>query len=111
MDNIGKFEEMILLAVGILHGDAYGLSILEELSNHGRKDVMISSVYKTLMRLEEKGYLVSKYGSSSPIRGGRKKRLYELTSTGKEALREANLIRNKMFKLIPGRVWKPGNAQ
>ena len=51
---LGEFEELVLLAVGILFGDAYGLAIIDELEKKTGRNIMISSVHKTLVRLEEK---------------------------------------------------------
>ena len=52
--SIGEFEELVLLAVGILKDDAYSLSILDELKERTGRKVLISSVHKVLSRLETK---------------------------------------------------------
>ena len=61
---LGEFEELVLLSVGILFEDAYGLAIADELEKQTERTVMISSVHKALVRLEEKGYLKSHMGGS-----------------------------------------------
>ncbi|HEY5747897.1 MAG TPA: PadR family transcriptional regulator [Chryseolinea sp.] len=103
---LGEFEELVLLAVGILFGDAYGIAIIDELEKKTGRNIMISSVHKTLVRLEEKGYLKSHMGGGTQQRGGRDKRLYTLTHGGKKALQEAKELRNAMWKEIPKVVWE-----
>jgi DNA-binding PadR family transcriptional regulator len=60
---LGEFEELVLLSVGILFDDAYGLAIVDELEKQTGRNVMMSSVHKSLVRLEEKGYLKSRMGA------------------------------------------------
>ncbi len=106
---LGEFEELVLLTVGILHDDAYGLGITDELEKQTKRNVTISSVHKALVRLEEKGFLKSGMGGATDARGGRKKRLYELTASGKKQVNEAKELRNNMWNAVPKVVWQGGN--
>ena len=106
--SLGEFEELVLLAVGILFDDAYGLAIMDELEQQTGRDIMISSVHKALVRLEDKGYLKSRLGGATSMRGGREKRLYTLTHAGKSALQQAREVRNTMWKQIPKILWEAG---
>lgn len=108
-NHLGEFEEIVLLTVGILYNDAYGLAITDEIEQRTNRKVTISSVHKTLMRLEQKGYLQSQMGGASEERGGRKKRLFTITNSGKETLREARQMRNALWQAIPRIVWEGGN--
>jgi len=54
-----------------------------------------------LKRLEEKGLVTSKMSDPTSERGGRRKRIFLLTSAGKRALEEANELRNQLFNQIP----------
>jgi DNA-binding PadR family transcriptional regulator len=107
---LGEFEELVLLSVGILFDDAYGLAIVDELEKQTGRNVMISSVHKALVRLEEKGYLKSRMGGSTGMRGGRDKRLYQLTQAGKKVLAESRELRNDMWKQVPKIVWEISKA-
>lgn len=107
---LGEFEELVLLSVGILFDDAYGLAIVDELEKQTGRTIMISSAHKALVRLEEKGYLKSKLGGSTETRGGRDKRLYQLTQAGKKVLAESRELRNEMWKQVPKIVWESGKA-
>lgn len=105
---LGEFEELVLLTVGILFGDAYGLAILDELEQQTGRDIMISSVHKALVRLEDKGYLKSRMGGATEVRGGRDKRLYTLTQAGIGVVNQSRDMRNAMWKQVPKIVWAGG---
>ena len=98
---LGEFEEIVLLAVGILHGKAYGVSIRQEIENQTARNVNIGAVHTALHRLEAKGYLSSRFGEAEEVRGGKRKRLFTLTIPGMEALREAQAIRKQMWSQLP----------
>jgi DNA-binding PadR family transcriptional regulator len=104
--NIGEFEELVLLTVGLLHMNAYALSILDELKSQTKRNVTLSSVHKVLIRLEEKGFLKSRIGGATKERGGRNKKLYDLTDLGKSVVNQTRDLRNHMWKAIPEVVWK-----
>ena len=106
--SLGEFEELVLLSVGILFDDAYGLAIVDELEKKTGRNIMISSVHKALVRLEDKGFLKSRMGGATNIRGGREKRLYTLTQAGTSVLNEMRDLRNQMWKEVPKIVWEGG---
>ena len=106
--HLGEFEELVLLTVGILYDDAYGLGITDEIGQRTGRSVTVSSVHKALMRLEQKGFLHSHMGGATEARGGRKKRLFTITNTGKEALRDTRTMRNQLWQAIPKIVWEGG---
>jgi PadR family transcriptional regulator, regulatory protein PadR len=103
---LGEFEELVLLATAILHDDAYGLAITDELEKQSGRAVMMSAVHKALVRLEEKGYLRSRMGGATETRGGRDKRLYQLTAAGIKTLGHSRELRNSMWKQVPKIVWE-----
>jgi PadR family transcriptional regulator PadR len=98
---IGELEELVLLVVGILYKDAYGVAVMDEIENQTGRRLNISAVHTVLKRLEEKGLLKSEMGDPTSERGGRRKRVFLLTSSGKKALAEANEMRTQLFKKIP----------
>jgi PadR family transcriptional regulator PadR len=104
--NIGEFEELVLLTVGLLHSGAYGLAIVEELKSQSKRNVTLSAVHKVLIRLENKGFLKSHIGGATKERGGRNKKLYTLTFLGKSVVNQTRDLRNQMWKAIPEVVWK-----
>ena len=98
---LGEFEELVLLTVGILYDDAYGLALVDELEHQTGRNVMISSVHKVLVRLEDKGYLKSRLGGATQERGGREKRLYTLTQSGINVLSQSREMRNTLWDQVP----------
>ena len=99
--SIGEFEEIVLLLVAVQHNEAYGLSIAMAIEDTLKRDVTLSSVHTALYRLEEKGFVTSEVGGSSKERGGRSKRIFKITSAGKEMLTESRDARNKLWNMIP----------
>ena len=98
---IGELEELVLLTVGILHPDAYGVAVMDELDKQAGRDLNISAVHAVLTRLEEKGMLKSNMSEPTEERGGRRKRIFLLTAAGKRALEEAQELRTQMYNRIP----------
>ena len=98
---LGEFEEIVLLAVGILKDEAYGVSIRQEIEDQTQRNVNIGAVHTALHRLEDKGYLTSMFGEAEEVRGGKRKRLFTLTPLGIKTLREAQVIRNQMWSQLP----------
>ena len=98
---IGELEELILLTVCILDGEAYGVSVKKELERHTGRKILLGAIHITLYRLQDKGFLQSKLGGSSDKRGDRRKRLFRITRKGLEQLRASQEVRQKMWELIP----------
>lgn len=88
-ESIGEFEQLVLLAVLRLGGEAYGIPILDEIRERTGRTVLRPAVYVALRRLEKKGLAVSREGPSAPERSGRPRRYFEVTAEGLERLRDA----------------------
>ncbi|MEP1032386.1 helix-turn-helix transcriptional regulator [Ekhidna sp.] len=99
---LGAFEELVLLAVGVLGEDAYGVTIKEILKEKTEKNPSIGALHSALYRLEEKGYLEASEGGATNERGGRRKKYYRLTSHGIKVLEEANELRMAFSREVPG---------
>ena len=88
--NLGEFEQLVLLAILRLQpDDAYGVTIRAEIAAHTARSPAPGAIYTTLERLERKGFAVSRAGDPTPQRGGRQKRLFEVTAAGVRALQRA----------------------
>jgi len=98
---LGEFQEIVLLTVMLLDGNGYGVNIQSELSNKIGREITRGALHSALTRLEEKGFIKSDMGGSTAERGGRKKRFYEITAFGIQALEEAQRNRNKFYQLLP----------
>ncbi len=99
--NLGEFQEVVLLSILILDDQAYGLKIQKDISERLGRELSRGAIHTALSRLEEKGYLESQYGGATAERGGRRKRFYNLTNAGKEALMQTKELRDEMWSLVP----------
>ena len=98
---LGEFEELILTMVAALQEDAYGAAIAEEIETRLKRDVNLSAVHVTLYRLEDKGYIKSSLGGATNERGGRRKRIFTITSAGMATLKSMKETRIDLWKLVP----------
>lgn len=98
---LGEFEEIVLLMVAILNGEAYGVTISKEIEQQTDRKVTFGTVHNTLIRLEEKGFVSSRLGGATSERGGRRKRIFVVTALGTKALHEIQQVRNDLWQLLP----------
>ncbi|HEY9049832.1 MAG TPA: helix-turn-helix transcriptional regulator [Ohtaekwangia sp.] len=98
---LGEFEEIILTLVAALQEDAYGAAIAEEIETRLKREVNLSAVHVTLYRLEDKGYIKSDLGGATNERGGRRKRIFKVTSAGMAMLKAMKEARVDLWKLVP----------
>jgi DNA-binding PadR family transcriptional regulator len=99
--NLGEFQEIVMLSVVILKDDAYGVSIQEEINDRTKRTISRGALHTALSRLEEKGFVKSKYGEPTAERGGRRKRYYDVSPAGMAVLQEAKRLREEMWEQIP----------
>ncbi|MEM7513715.1 MAG: helix-turn-helix transcriptional regulator [Bacteroidota bacterium] len=102
---LGEFEEVVLLTVAILHGEAYGIAIINEIEERLNRKVSIGSLQVVLKRLEKKDYLTSEFGEATKVRGGKRKRFFTVTNLGKQALEETKAQRVNLWNAIPKTAW------
>jgi len=95
---LGEFEQLVMLAVLRLDNEAYGMTVRRELQKTARRPVTIGSVYGTLERLEEKGFMSSRRGDPDPVRGGRARRYFRVEREGEAALRQARATMERMWE-------------
>jgi PadR family transcriptional regulator, regulatory protein PadR len=98
---LGEFEEVVMLTVGILYNDAYGVSIKKEIEKRLSRKVSVGALQSALKRLEEKGYLKSREGETTQERAGRPKRYFSITAYGKKAMEYTRSTRNTLWDAIP----------
>lgn len=88
---LGEFEQMVLLAILCAgqEGDAYGVTIHEELERRTHRRISRGAVYMTVDRLEKKGLLKSHLTEPMAERGGRARRCYTVTKPALTALHQS----------------------
>jgi DNA-binding PadR family transcriptional regulator len=89
---LGPLELTILLAVARIGEGAHGLAIRRDVSSRTKHDYSVGAVYTTLQRLESKGFVSSWTTDPLPVRGGRSRREFKLTASGRRALRQAERV-------------------
>jgi DNA-binding PadR family transcriptional regulator len=99
-DQLGRFEELVLLALVRLRENAYGVTIRREIAERTGRDVSFGAVYTTLERLQTKGYVSSRIGEPTPERGGRAKRYFRIEAPGIRALNETRETVVRMGGLV-----------
>jgi DNA-binding PadR family transcriptional regulator len=97
--HFGEWELMVILALMRLGDDAYGVPVCREIERQTGREVAVGSVYATLERLEEKGFVSSELGQPTAERGGRAKRYFRITTSG---LREVRKTQRALVKLWSG---------
>ncbi len=103
---LGEFEEVVMLTVGVLYDNAYGVSIKKEIEERLKRKVSVGALQSALKRLEDKGYLNSKDGESTAERGGRPKRFFSITATGKKIMEDTRAQREQLWSAIPKMAWE-----
>jgi DNA-binding PadR family transcriptional regulator len=99
-NHLGEFEELVLLSVASLTDDAYGVSVMNYIIKETDRNVNISAVHEVLKRLQRKGYLKSSMGGATQERGGRRKRFFILTPSGKKVLEETMKQKLQLYKQV-----------
>lgn len=99
--SLGEFEELVLLMVGALHDEAYGVAILEGLEKKLDKKINVSAIHVALKRMETKGFVNSRFGGITNDRGGRRKKFYIITAFGKTVLDRQYALRTSIYQQIP----------
>lgn len=104
--HLGEFEEIVLLTVAILNGNAYGVGIISEIEDRLQRKVSLGAVQTVLRRLEDKNLVRSEFGEATKVRGGKRKRLYEITVDGRHILNQTKTQRNSLWEAIPKVIFK-----
>ena len=85
---LARFELLVVLAALRLGpGEAYTVSIVEDIEGRTRRSVRRANVYTTLERLEAKGLVSTHLGDPKPERGGKARRLVTVEPEGLASVR------------------------
>ena len=100
---LGEFEYLLLTAAARLGDDAYGAAIRQEIEQATGRSCSIGALYTTLDRLEAKGLVRTWMGDPTPQRGGRPKRMVQVTARGIQA---ATAFYNAVTRASRGVSWE-----
>ncbi|MBN1273249.1 MAG: PadR family transcriptional regulator [Candidatus Aminicenantes bacterium] len=101
MDILTVNEEMLLIIIWQLKGDAYGFPIMKKVMDITKKKISYGSLYNSLSNLEKKGYLTLYKGEPTEVRGGKSKIFYSITLKGKAALNRARRFHKSLWMKVP----------
>src|SRR5688572_18866721 len=99
--SLGEFEEIVILTIGILYKEAYGVSIKNEIESRLARNVSMGALHTALVRLEDKGYIKSVDGEATEERAGRPKKYFQITALGKKAMAHSKDTRDELWRAIP----------
>lgn len=99
--SLGNLEETVLLIVAVMPDEAYGYTVSEAYHQHMGSRISISAIHTVLKRLEKKGLIASKMGGATAERGGRRKRIFEVTKIGLNTLEQIQNNRMKLWSMMP----------
>ena len=99
-DHLGEFEEFTLLAIRALGDDTYAVPLQQFIEEATGRAVSLGTVYSALTRLEEKGYVRSTMSDAIAARGGKARRMYDVTSLGLRTMKDLHRVRLKMWRVI-----------
>ena len=101
MKLLSRQEEMVLLSIWRLQENAYGVSIREYISKITDKYWSIGAIYVPIDRLLDKGYILPYYKDTYNKKGGRRKRFYNVSQEGMEALEEVLALQKSLWEGFP----------
>jgi PadR family transcriptional regulator PadR len=95
-----NLETLILAALET--SELYGLSIIERVKETTGQSLSLGGLYTTLHRMEQKGFVASRWGESTEVRQGARRRYYQITALGQQTLTETRQMLVKGLNLAPG---------
>ena len=88
-DTLGEFEHQVLLAILRLGDEAYSVSVVLEIEERTGREVAQAAVFIALRRLEDKGFLTSRFDDQAVATTGRVRRYFKATRLGIVRLKES----------------------
>jgi len=100
MNLLSRSEEIVLLSIWKLKGEAYGIAIRKQVNEYTGYEWSIGAIYAPLHRLEKKSLVKTIKGDPIPERGGSSKIYYEVTSEGKKALLRLKEVNDAIWRNV-----------
>jgi DNA-binding PadR family transcriptional regulator len=97
-ENLGEFEELVLLAVMSLGDDATGATIQERLEREASRSASLGAIYAALDRGHRKGLVESWLAEPADGQVGRRRRHYAVTAEGSVAVAESRRVREALWR-------------
>ena len=100
-ETLSPIEVMTLAAVARAGDAAYGVTIRKDIADCTEREVSMAAVYAALERLELMGLVRPWYSEALPERGGRSRRHYALTATGRAVVRRERANALRLWRGVP----------
>jgi PadR family transcriptional regulator PadR len=99
LPDLSRLEITILST--LVARERYGLEIVDTIktATAGREILSLGGLYTTLHRMEQKGLVTSRWGESSGVRQGARRKYYSITGVGERALTESRKMLLSTFRL------------
>ncbi len=95
---LGYLEETILLLILSRPDESfYAVSLADAYKKLKGKSISVPAIHTALSRLEKKNLLTSQFGEATNARGGKRKRLYEITNEGRDLVNQLREERDKLW--------------
>ena len=101
MNRLAQVDLLTLLAVARTGDGTYGVAIIDGIRQLSGRDVSVAAAYAALERLERYGYVRASLSDPIPERGGRARRQYRVTASGRAHLRRERAAAMRMWNLQP----------
>ena len=99
--SLSQTELFTLVAIARLSDQAYGVPIRQEIHEFSGRDVSMAAVYEALERLERRGWIQAWLSEPRPERGGRARRHFALTASGRAFVRRERENALRMWRSVP----------
>ncbi len=101
MGILTRNEEIIIISIWKLKGNADGVTIRDKVIEISGKEIVYGTLYNSLEYLIRKGYVSSVKGEPTPERGGKSKTIYSLTQEGKQSLYDTKELNKNIWRDMP----------
>ncbi len=100
---LSAFDEDVLTV--LLGRELYGLEILDQLNLDRPDELMFSSLYPALNRLEKKGFVSWRWGDETDTSGGARRKYYKVNGVGEAGLKQVQEYRTALAqRAVQGRM-------
>ena len=98
-------ETTLYILVSLVHGPLHGYAIAKEVQamSENRVSLSVSTLYTTLKRLLEAGWIERLGEDPDPNEGGRPRKVYTLTERGHSIIGAEKERMRKLLALVPSR--------
>jgi DNA-binding PadR family transcriptional regulator len=95
-----RADEMLLVCIFVLDGDAFSTTIRQEMISRARKKISVGSLWVALDQLAERGLLEKESRKNPERKGGRPRVYYSVTSLGRKSLKKTRELDARLWRRV-----------